>query len=136
MTLRFGEQEISAESILHFPAGLPGFDDLTDFQLFHEDGKPDVHWLQAVKAPEVTFSVAEPHSLGLAYEMVLTDEECATLKLDSADDVTVLLLLSRAADGAMHIHRNGPLVVNARSRIGIQKLLTNPQEFTLLRAGE
>lgn len=135
MTLQFGEQEISPESTLHFADGLPGFESLTAFQLFHEQGEQAVHWLQAVAAPEVTFSVTEPHSLGLAYELTLSDAECESLQLESSEDVVVLLLLSSDDAGGVHIHRNAPLIINWRNRKGLQKSLTDPQEFTLLRAG-
>lgn len=135
MTLQFGEQEISPDSTLHFADGLPGFETLTDFQLFHEEGQQTVHWLQAVDAPEVTFAVAEPHALGLAYELTLSDAECESLQPESSEDVIVLLMLSRDDEGDVHIHRNAPLIINSRNRKGLQKTLTDPQEFTLLRAG-
>lgn len=125
MTLQFGEQEASPDSILRFPAGLHGFEEITEFQLFHQEGKSDVHWLQAVGVPEVAFSVAEPAAFGVACEVTLSDEECAALQLTAAEDALVLLIVSRDDDGRLRFHNDTPLVINVRNRIGLQTQLTD-----------
>lgn len=136
-TLYFGEQEFSDDTVLHFPAGLPGFEQCVHYKLFHEEGKPTVFWLQSVEDPTVMFSVTEPQRVGLAYELLLSDEEIATLQLKDGADATVLVMLSRVEpDGPVQVHQNSPLVVNLEQRVGLQKSLPRLQEITLLRAVE
>ena len=134
-TLYFGEQEISSDTVLQFPAGLPGFESCTRFKLFHEEGKPTVYWLQALDDPSVMFSVTEPQRIGLAYELMLSDAESEALQLEDSTDVAVLVMLSRPdQDGPVRAHQNSPLVINLRQRLGLQKSLPRLQEITLLRA--
>ena len=83
------------------------------------------------------FSVTEPQRVGLAYELLLSDEEIATLQLKDGADATVLVMLSRVEpDGPVQVHQNSPLVVNLEQRVGLQKSLPRLQEITLLRAVE
>ncbi len=53
---RFGTQDIDPSSIIHFPDGLAGFEELHEYKLFHEEGKPTVFFLQAIDDPEVQFA--------------------------------------------------------------------------------
>jgi len=136
-TLYFGEQEFSDDTVLHFPAGLPGFEQCVHYKLFHEEGKPTVYWMQALDDPTVMFSVTEPLRIGLAYELMLSDAESEALQIEDSADVTMLVILSRPEpDGPVQVHQNSPLVVNLEQRVGLQKSLPRLQEITLLRAVE
>jgi len=127
--LFLGTQEIDPESILTFPKGMPGFENCTRYKLFHEDkAQPVVHFLQSLDDPNVSFSVVDPALFGLNYEFVLTDEEERLLKAEREDGIAVLLIAFKPqpyleAKGNINANINGPILLNPRSRLGMQKVL-------------
>jgi len=137
---QFGTQEIDPESILTFPKGMPGFENCTRYKLFHEDKEqPVVHWLQSIDDPNVAFSVVDPAVFGLNYEFVLSDEEERLLKMESVDDIAVFLIAYKQqpdADSKANINANinGPIVLNIRTRIGMQKVLVGLQADITLKS--
>lgn len=134
---QLGTQEIASDGIIHFPRGLPGFEEQKRFRLCREDGSEIVYWLQAVDDESLTFSVAHPAHFNINYNFVLTDEEEALLELQNVDDLLILILLHKDDEGAGHKPTikgsiKAPLVINIEKRIGLQKVLaTIEQSITL-----
>ncbi len=142
-----GEQEIEPESVISFPGGLPGFPECKRFKLFHEEGKPTIYWLQSLDDTDVSFSVTLPELFSFVYELDLNDSEVSLLKLDDAADAVVLLMLYKPVesgeiggyaneDATIHANLKAPLVINLKSRIGLQKTVANITQATLLRASD
>jgi flagellar assembly factor FliW len=136
ISTRFGTQEVDPASVIHFPDGLAGFEDLHEFKLFHEDGKPRVFYLQSIDHPDVQFPVVNPDSFQVSYECVLNDEEAAVLQLGDPSDVAVLVTLAQGGsqDGGIHANFMGPILLNTRKRIGMQKLLNQVSGSVVIRA--
>lgn len=130
-----GKQEVDPDSIIHFPNGIPGFEDQKRFKLFHQEGSDIVYWLQALDNDELTFSVAHPGSFNINYGFVLTDAEEKLLQVDSQEDLLILILLHRDNEGGQPTIKGSiksPLVINSQKRIGMQKVLvTIEQSITL-----
>ncbi len=141
-TAYFGTQEVDPESVIVFPEGLPGFEGHQTFKMFHEEGKPTVFWLQSVDDSDLAFSVAPPELFNIFYEMVLSDSEMQQIKLAQPEDAAILLVLSKddgeevqdAAGGKVRANLQGPLVINLRDRLGIQKIIPRLSQASLLRA--
>ena len=133
---QFGKQEINPESIITLPQGMAGFADLTQYKLFHEEGKPTVFWLQSTADPEVRFSVTDPARLNVAYEVSLTDEEEALLQLDNPEDLALLVTLAKddAEGGNIHANLLGPILINMEKRLGLQKVLNDVESTVIVRA--
>ena len=133
---RFGNQEIDPASIIQFPQGLAGFEELHQFKLFHEEGKPSVFFLQSIDDPDVQFPVVNPDSYQVSYQCVLNDDEAATLQLDDASEVAVLVTLAQGGDRDRGIHANfmGPIMINTNKRIGLQKHLNQVSGSVVIRA--
>lgn len=132
-----GNQEVNPETIITFPAGIPGFEDQTRFKLFHQEGSEIVYWLQAVDNAELTFSVAHPSNFNINYNFTLTDDEEKLLGLSNAEDLIILIVLHKDDE-----HENGkptikgsiksPLLINAATRIGMQKVLIKIEQSITL----
>ncbi len=145
-TTRFGTQEVDPETVLQFPRGIPGFEHCHRFHLFHEDHEhPVVYYLQALEDPDVTLSVVDPGQLGLSYEIPLTDTDVENLAFAANDSVGVLLILSTREDAdsqrrepgsRITPHVTSPLLINARSRRGLQKHITGLEYSIHLRVPE
>lgn len=133
---RFGNQAVDPATIIHFPSGLAGFEDMHAFKLFHEDGKPSLFYLQSVDDPETQFPVVNPDAFQVNYEIVLSDEEAAALQLDDASDIAVLVTLAHSGNKDQGIHANfmGPIMLNTRKRIGLQKHLNQVSGSVVIRA--
>ena len=98
-----------------------------------------MHWLQSIDEPDVAFSVVDPASFGLNYEFVLTDEEEQLLKMESVDDIAVLLIAYKpepdaASKANINANINGPIVLNTRTRLGMQKVLVGLEADITLKS--
>ena len=149
LNTRFGEVDVDPSQIITFPKGIPGFENFTRWMLFHElndQGEPVsgvVIHLQSLDNEKVTLSLTEPNLFGFNYELVLSDSEVEELKVESAGDILVLTTLSekdvtaRALEAKevvskiyvpvspedMYANLSAPILINVKSRIGIQKIL-------------
>jgi flagellar assembly factor FliW len=120
---RFGQIEVDPNTIIHFPLGIPGFEECKDYKLLHEDSnQPKVLWLQSLDDQAVLFTLIEAERLGLNYMLTLSDEECTHIDLKSADDAQLFLILSRPENQEISANTRAPLVINLQSRKGLQKL--------------
>lgn len=124
---RFGALEIAPDRIIEFPNGLPGFEQMHRFSVFHPEGEaqPNYHILQSLDDASVAFHIADPARLGFDYEIALSDEDAAILKLKDAADVAVaVMLIKDDAGGALRANVQAPLIMNTRSRLGLQHVFS------------
>jgi flagellar assembly factor FliW len=110
--------------LLTLPKGLLGFPHLTRYRLFEpSDGYP-LKFLQAVEQPEISFVCMDPVGLKPDYAVSLSDAEAEELGLEAPTDALILTLVVIPEDPRrMTTNLAGPLVVNARTRIGLQVAL-------------
>ena len=52
-----GKVEVDESRVIEFPDGIPGFDNCTRFNLFHdaEQNAPQVFWMQSLDDPDLLF---------------------------------------------------------------------------------
>jgi flagellar assembly factor FliW len=127
-TFLFGTIDVAEQSVISFPAGVPGFENCKRFTLVHEAeiGKPVTTFtLQSLDDPNVAFQIADPTAYGFHYELELSDAEAATLKADTIDDIAVMLVLFRRDEKAGPIEANlrAPILLNTKARLGLQKII-------------
>ena len=138
---QFGTQEVDPESILTFPNGMPGFEKSTRYKLFHDDQEQQavVHWLQSLDEPDIAFALVDPAVFGLNYEFALTDEEEQLLQMKSVEDIAILLMAYKpepnpASKANINANINGPIVLNMRTRLGMQKILVGLEADITLKS--
>lgn len=127
-TFLFGKIDVAPESILTFPDGLLAFAECKRFTLVHERADaeaPTTFTLQSLDDPTVAFLIADPTAYGFHYELELSDEEIATLKVDDPNDVAVMLVLFRRENKPDPIEANirAPILINAKTRLAMQKVI-------------
>ncbi|HEX9009039.1 MAG TPA: flagellar assembly protein FliW [Holophagaceae bacterium] len=110
--------------LITLPKGLLGFPHLTTYRLFEpSDGYP-LKFLQAVDQPEISFVCMDPVGLKPDYTVPLSDTEAEELALEAPADALILTLVVIPEDPRrMTTNLAGPLVVNARTRLGMQVAL-------------
>jgi len=134
---RYGKQIVEKASLLDFPEGLPGFEHLRQYKLFHEDGKSTVYFLQSTEDPDVRLPLVTPASCKVDFRIELDDEEVELLRVESPDDLIVTVTLSDNADEpGLGITANfmAPIIINAHSRIGMQKVLNQVNGGVVIQA--
>ena len=134
---RYGKQVVTKASLLNFPDGLPGFEDLRQYKLFHEEGKSTVYYLQSTEDPDIRLPVVTPESCKVDFRIDLSDEEVEKLQIESADDLVVVVTVSDNRDEpASGITANfmAPIIINTHSRIGIQKTLNQVSGGVVIQA--
>ena len=126
-TYLFGKIDVSEQALINFPNGIPGFEQCKVFALVHESSNPSPtsFTMQSIDDPQVAFQIADPTSYGFHYELQLSDEETATLKVAKPEDIAVMLILFRRDDngGPIEASIKAPLIINTATRLGIQKLI-------------
>ena len=128
---RFGTLEVEPSKVIEFPRGMPGFEDLHRFTLLHPDDEggtapatPTYFILQSLDDPTVAFHIADPAHFGFNYEIMLSDEDAAMIKLADPAAAAVVVVLVKEAGGNVRANLNAPLVLNLDARLGVQHLFT------------
>ncbi len=145
---RFGELEVNPSQMIVFPHGVPGFEQSTRWMLFHEIDEQGnwangmVVYLQSLDDGDVALPLTDPTLFGFNYELSLSDDEVAELKLEEPGDVMVLTTLSVRASAEnsgtrpgiadMYANIAAPILINAKSRIGLQKILSGKKAGQVL----
>ena len=124
---RFGTLTVDSENIIEFPEGLAGFEMCRKFSLFHpDDAEPKFFILQSLDDTEIAFHITDPAHFGFNFEISLSDEETALLKLADPNDAAVVVILWKdddQGDGTkLHANMNAPLIINIRERRGLQHI--------------
>ncbi|MBP1627077.1 MAG: fliW [Holophagaceae bacterium] len=110
--------------LLNFPRGLVGFPELKTFHLFEPKGGYPLKFLQAADHPEVSFVCMDIAAIKMDYEVPLNDPDALLLSLETQEDALVLALVVVPEDPkGMTANLAGPLVINAKTKIGLQVTL-------------
>lgn len=125
------ERDALIEKALHFPDGLPGLPDLERFVIveLREDGA--FQQLQSLENIDVSMIVCVPWLFFPDYAPVLSDIEQAELELESADDAILFVPVSFDSETRqVFLNLLGPFVVNSKTRVGRQLVLTGTDYST------
>ncbi len=134
-TARFGVLDAIEDQMVEIEGGLLGFPDASRYVRV---AIPDAHgwqWLQSVDDPELAFLAIDAFLFFPSYDLELSDADVAAIDLQTSADAEVLALVTvhGSDDGAARsITANllGPLVINDRTKVGRQVVLSNSQYST------
>lgn len=111
-TTRFGTMAIDDDRITVFPEGLLGFPDRTSFALLQTDEENYFFWLQSIQQPDLAFVVTDPTIFFKDYDV------------PNRSDHTQILTICNFVDGWITANLLGPALVDVRTRVGTQIVLT------------
>ncbi len=123
-TTRFGEVEIDPSRLLVFPHGLLGFARFRTYALLQPDDRGVFYWLQSVEDPELAFVVTDPTAWIPTYQVPIRANELADLGLERVEEGTLFAIVNRR-DGAITANLQGPIIINAATRTGVQLVLSD-----------
>lgn len=122
----FGKITIDDEKIIHFPAGIIGFPELTDFALVHDEerGVGSIHWLQSIQEPAFAMPVMDPLLVMPQYNPEVDDELLKNIGEIVESELLVLVTVTVPSDlTKMTVNLKGPIVINAVERKACQVIV-------------
>jgi flagellar assembly factor FliW len=128
---------VDPDTLFTFPNGMAGFENCKRFKLFHEEsGNGTVFWLQSVDDVDLMFPIVASDAIDIAYEIELSDEECTLIGLKDASDATIVVVVYRneAGGGQIAANARSPVILNLKTRLGMQKILQEVHPGLLYRA--
>ena len=115
----FGEISIDDDKIIHFPSGIIGFPEMTDFALVHDEerGVGAIHWLQSVQETSFALPVMDPLIVKPEYNPEVDDELLKNIGDLTEDELLVLVTVTVPSDlTKMTVNLKGPIIVNATEK--------------------
>lgn len=123
LTKVFGEIVIDDDKIIHFPKGIIGFPDLTEFTLVHDEekGTESIHWLQSLQEPAFAMPVMDPLIVCPDYNPEADDELLGVIGEIVPEELLVLVTVTVPKDlTKMSVNLKGPIVINAAEKKAVQ----------------
>lgn len=117
------------ETILEFPAGIPGLPGTTSFVLESMSETPSEEGLfELLRATDdsVSLIVTQPWTFFPAYAPDLADDDLAEIGIERPEDVAIFCSVTLdQAEGCVYVNLLGPFVVNVATRVGRQFVLAD-----------
>lgn len=131
-TSRFGKLEIEEDKIFKFIVPILGFEHLDEYILIDHAPDSPFKWLQAVNDLHIAFIVTNPVNFGVEYEFVIAEEDTQKIKLTDANDALVLTIvyIPQGAPHLMTANLAGPIIINAKSKLAMQLVLSDSRFTT------
>lgn len=130
----FGEIEIDDSKIIHFPSGIIGFPEMTDFALVFDEEKgkdTPIRWLQSLQEAEFAMPVMDPLLVAKDYNPEVEDDYLIPLGEMNAEDTLVLVTVTVPKDlSKMSVNLQAPIVINADSKKATQ-IIVNAEKYPI-----
>ena len=129
----FGEIEIADDKIIHFPSGIIGFPELTDFALVHDEekGVGSIHWLQSLQEPAFAMPVMDPLLVQPEYNPEVDDELLKPIGELVPEEMLVMVTVTVPSDlTKMSVNLRGPIVINAAEEEACQ-VIVDGEEYAV-----
>ena len=128
----FGEIEIDDNKIIHFPAGIIGFPEMTDFALVFDEEKgkeSPIRWLQSLQETNFALPVMDPLLVAEDYNPEVEDDYLAPLGEMTEEETLVLVTVTVPKDLAkMSVNLQAPVIINAETKKAIQ-IIVNTEKY-------
>ena len=128
----FGEIEIEESKIIHFPMGIIGFPNMTDFVLLYDEekgSKTPIRWLQSLQETEFALPVMDPFLVVEEYNPEVEENYLLPLGELKHEEILVLVTVTVPKDlTKMSLNLQAPVIINAENRKGMQ-IITNVEKY-------
>ncbi len=118
-----GPLEIRPETIITFPAGIPGFVALRNFALVDTE-RDDLVWMQSVDDPDLTFLLADPFTIVPGFEVDIPSPDLAAIGATGAQGALLVLAVVQLEGGfPVAANLQSPIIIDRVRRQGRQVVL-------------
>jgi len=124
----FGEMKIDNQSVIEFPAGMPGFEDCKRFILVQHPEQSVLAFLQSLESASLCFLTLPVNWLRPDYPLAVDEEDLELLGLppgakpELGRDVVALAVLSLAEGQEPTANLLSPVVIHAAAGRGVQAI--------------
>jgi flagellar assembly factor FliW len=128
LTKYFGTVEYREADVLQFPAGLPGFEEQSQFLAIEPPANAPLIFLQSVRLPGLCFLALPMQGVDSDYRLAITREDLASLELDTSrqprigEEIGCFAVIVVAETGHISANLLAPIVVNLANRRGVQAI--------------
>ena len=122
---RFGEIEYEPASVLNFPEGLIGFEDLHDFVVMPNEKEGPLFWIQSIEDSQVALVLTDPSNFFPTYNVVPEELERKKIKLDENGECFSLVVVTVHQDRKITLNLVAPILFAPQSNKAIQVILEN-----------
>lgn len=123
----FGEVDIDDEKLIHFPKGIVGFPDLTEFALIHDEEEGEnagIRWMQSMQEPAFAMPVISPLTVCADYNPEVEDELLHPVGELDEDNMLVLTTITIPHDlEKMSVNLKAPFIINSNTRTAVQIII-------------
>lgn len=116
------------EDVVHFPKGIPGFEEHKAWAIAGEDDNP-IKWLQSLSDGDAALPVLIPQTIRPDYNARLPEGELTVLEAENTESLAMLVVVSipPAAPWDMTVNLRAPIVINHKKRIACQVIAHNEE---------
>lgn len=116
-TNRFGDLEIEEHNVVHFPKGIPAFEEEREFILLPYDDNSPYYYLQSAQRAELAFLLTEPFIFFPEYTIEIDDETVSELKIKNQDNVETYVILTIPNGSVRYMTANllAPIILNSEN---------------------
>jgi flagellar assembly factor FliW len=114
------------DQVIHFPAGLPGFEAARKFIIMSVPEHQPFHWLESVDGHGIRFAIINPLAFRPDYQPKLKKEDLTSLNIKDPKELllyVIVTLKNPLTDSTANLM--GPLFINIRERVGKQIIIEN-----------
>lgn len=127
-TKYLGVMDIDAKNIIHFPKGLPGFDNHKEFVIINFNENKHINFLQDINHKDLCFLIISPWDFFNDYEINIPDDNLKTLgiKKDEKDKIAIynIVTIGKTLEEST-CNLIAPIVVNIENMKGKQFILND-----------
>ncbi|WMM24212.1 flagellar assembly protein FliW [Tissierella sp. MB52-C2] len=122
--------KIEKEKIIHFPEGIPAFEEEKEFVIILNHDSP-FSYLQSVKDKDLSFIIINPFEIFNDYDIIIPETARNRLKIERQEDVmiyTIVVIPENIENTTTNLL--GPIVINTREMLGKQVILDDERYST------
>ena len=118
--------EWTEDQVIHFPNGLPGFEDARKFIIMSVPEHQPFHWMECVDGNNIRFAVINPLSFRPDYQPKIKKEELASLEITDPKELLLYVIVTlRKPLVESTANLMGPLFINIREKVSKQIIIEN-----------
>jgi len=132
LTRYFDAIEYAPESVIHFPAGLPGFEQERDFVIVEQPAHRPLLFLQSLAKRELCFLMLPVLTVDAEYRLRMRPEDVELIGFRGrrqpriGRDVFCGVFLTAIPDETPTANLLAPIVINLQTRIAVQAVRPEP----------
>lgn len=124
-TVRFGDIEVDESKVVHFPQGIPAFEEEHEFLIIPYDETSPYVFLQSLTTPDLAFLMTIPFVFFPDYEFEIDDDSLSKLGIREQEELLIYVLLSLPGGKVEKMTANlmAPVIINTTNMRARQVVL-------------